>query len=79
MEHAHSQGHDIATTARTLVTEKPLDELPAQDLRYRLVARLDVDIDASLRGPSPTGSSRGAAQECKQTAPAGPRPPGRDR
>jgi len=81
MQDAHSQGNDVATAARTLVAVEALSELPAQDLRYRLVARLDgdIDIDASLRGPSPTGSSRGAAQECKQTVPAGPRPPGRDR
>jgi DNA primase len=75
MQDAHAQGHDIAAAARTLVAEEPLGELPAQDLRYRLVARLDVDVDASPPGPSPTESSPGAAQERQQTAPAAPRPP----
>jgi DNA primase len=81
MQNAHSQGHDVATTTRTLVAEEPLGELPAQDLRYRLVARLDldIDIDASPRGVNTPDSSPGAAQERKQPAPADPRPPGRHR
>jgi hypothetical protein len=79
MQDAHSQGHNVAATARTLITEEPLGELPAQDLRYRLVARLNVDIDASPRAPSPAGSLTGAAQDRMQTAPAGPHPPGRRR
>ncbi len=79
MQDAHSQGHDVATATRTLVAEEKLGELPAQDLRYRLVARLDLDIDASPRGPSPAGSSPGTAQERKQPAPGGSRPPGRHR
>ena len=79
MQDAHSQGHNVATAARTLVAEEPLGELPAQDLRYRLVARLDVNIDASPEVPNTTDSSPGTAQERKQPAPAGPRPPGRHR
>jgi DNA primase catalytic core len=79
MQDANSQGHDIAAAARTLVAKEPLGELPAQDLRYRLVARLDVDVDASPPGPSPTISSPGAAQERQQTAPAAPPSPGRRR
>jgi DNA primase catalytic core len=79
MQDAHSQGHDVATAARELVAEEPLSELPAQDLRYRLVARLDVNIDASPQGTNPPDSSPGTAQERKQPAPAGPRPPGRHR
>jgi len=79
MQDAHSQGHDVATATRTLVAEEPLGELPAQDLRYRLVARLDVDIDASPQGTNPPNSTPGTAQERKQPAPAGPRPPGRRR
>ena len=79
MQDAHSQGRDVAATARALVAEEPLGELPAQDLRYRLVARLDVDIDDSPRLPGPRDSSPGTAQERKQPAPAGPRPPGRHR
>jgi DNA primase catalytic core len=79
MQDAHSQGHDVATATRTLVAEEPLGELPAQDLRYRLVARLDVDIDTSPQGTNPPDSSPGTAQERKQPAPAGPRPLGRRR
>ena len=51
MQDAHCQGHDVSAAARTLVAEAPLGELPAQDLRYRLVVRLDVDVDASPVGP----------------------------
>jgi hypothetical protein len=76
MQDAHSQGHDVATATRTLVAEEPLGELPAQDLRYRLVARLDIDIDASPQGTNPPDTTPGTAQERKQPAPAGPRPPG---
>jgi DNA primase catalytic core len=79
MQDAHCQGHDVATATRTLVAEEPLGELPAQDLRYRLVARLDVDIDASPQGTNTPDSSPGTAQERKQPVPAGPRPPGRRR
>jgi DNA primase catalytic core len=79
MQDAHSQGHDVATATRTLVAEEPQGELPAQDLRYRLVTRLDVDIDASPQGTNQTDSSPGTAQERKQPAPAGRRPPGRRR
>ena len=76
MEEAHSLGHDVADAARTLVTEEPLSELPAQDLRYRLVARLNIDIDASLPAPSSTVSTPGIALECRQPPPSSHRPPG---
>ena len=79
MQDAHSQGHHVAIVTRTLVAEEPLGELPAQDLRYRLVARLEVGIDDSPQVPSPKDSSTGAAEQRKQTAPAGPPPPGRRR
>src|SRR5450759_985315 len=79
MQDAHSQGHDVATATRTLVAEEPLGELPAQDLRYRLVARLDVDIDDPPQVPSPTGSSTGAAEQRKKSAPAATPAPGRRR
>jgi len=79
IQDAHSEGHDVATAARALVAEEPLGELPAQDLRYRLVARLDVDIDDSPLGSSPAGSSTSAAQERKQPAPASSRQEGRSR
>ena len=79
MQDAHCQGHDVATATRTLVAEEPLGELPAQDLRYRLVARLNVDIDTSPQGKNAPDPSPGTVQERQQPAPAGPRPPGRRR
>jgi hypothetical protein len=79
MQDAHSQGHDVATATRTLIAEEPLGELPAQDLRYRLVARLNVHIDDSAHVTSPHDSSPGTAQERKQTSHAGPRPASRRR
>jgi len=79
MQDAHSQGHDVSAAARTLVAEEPLGELPAQDLRYRPVARLDLNLDDPPRVPSPSDSSTGKAQERKQTSPAAAPPPGRRR
>jgi len=76
IQDAHSQGHDVATVARTLMCAEPLGGVPAQDLRYRLLARLDVDIDASPQGTKPPDWSPGTAQERKQTARANPRPAG---
>jgi DNA primase len=38
------QGHDVAALTRA-VTRTPLNDLPAQDLRYRLTARLDLGDD----------------------------------
>jgi len=46
---AHRDGHDVAVIARQLVSAEPLSHHPAQDLRYRLVAALPVDV-----GPAPT-------------------------
>jgi len=79
MQDAHSQGHDVSAAARTLVAEEPFGELPAQDLRYRLVARLDLNLDDPPQVPSPSDSSTGKAQERKQTSPAAAPPPGRRR
>jgi hypothetical protein len=41
----HDQGHDAAVITRGLITITPLNDLPAQDLRYRLVAQLGVSVD----------------------------------
>jgi AAA domain len=79
MQDANSQGHDVSAAARTLVAEEPLGELPAQDLRYRLVARLDLNLDDPPQDPSPSDSSTSKAQERKQTSPAATPPPGRRR
>ncbi|MEJ7795864.1 MAG: MobF family relaxase [Nocardioides sp.] len=44
IQDAHDQGHDVTAAARQLVEEQPLGDRPAQDLRYRLVGRLDIEI-----------------------------------
>jgi len=46
LQEAHDEGHDVAAAARDLVTERPLGDQPARDLRYRLVSRLDMTVDA---------------------------------
>lgn len=46
---AHRDGHDVAAIARQLVAADPLGHQPVQDLRYRLVAALPVDV-----GPAPS-------------------------
>jgi hypothetical protein len=45
IQHVHDQGHDVAAITRGLLTATPLTDLPAQDLRYRLVAHLDLGVD----------------------------------
>jgi hypothetical protein len=47
MQTVHDQGHDVAAITRSLLTTTPLNDLPAQDLRYRLVAH--VGLGGSLR------------------------------
>jgi DNA primase catalytic core len=42
MQRIHDKGHDVAAITR-VVTRTPLNDLPAQDLRYRLAAHLDLD------------------------------------
>jgi DNA primase catalytic core len=44
MQSVDDQGHDVAALARA-VTRTPLNDLPAQDLRYRLAAHLDLGDD----------------------------------
>jgi len=44
MQRADDQGHDVGALARA-VTMTPLHDLPAQDLRYRLAAHLDLGDD----------------------------------
>jgi hypothetical protein len=45
MQQVHEQGHDVAAVARSIVTTAPLNDLPAQDLRYRFVAQLHLGVD----------------------------------
>jgi DNA primase catalytic core len=45
IQQVHDQGHDAAAITRGLLTATPLNDLPAQDLRYRLVAHLGLGVD----------------------------------
>jgi DNA primase catalytic core len=45
IQQVHNQGHDAAAITRGLITATPLNDLPAQDLRYRLVAHLGLSVD----------------------------------
>jgi hypothetical protein len=40
LQTANDAGHDVPTLTRRLVTHAPLGQVPAQELRYRLVATL---------------------------------------
>jgi DNA primase catalytic core len=73
MQRIDDQGHDIAALTRA-VTRTPLNDLPAQDLRYRLVAHLDLGDDlqrppvhtstaktTTLPGPHRTGPASSVA------------------
>jgi DNA primase len=54
IQQVHDQGHDAAAITRGLITATPLNDLPAQDLRYRLVAHLGLSVDPH---PSPVDAS----------------------
>ena len=75
---AHRDGHDVAATARQLVGADPLGHQPAQDLRYRLVAALPVDV-----GPAPSPAEvtprSGAERDRLAGRPQRDRPTGRRR
>ena len=45
LQTGHNHGHDMAAATRTILNEAPLGQLPAQDLRYRLLAHLDIPIE----------------------------------
>ena len=57
LQDAHDQGHDVPAVTRALLDEAALGPLPAQDLRYRLAARLPID-PAAQTFPWPTPSDR---------------------
>jgi DNA primase catalytic core len=56
MQRIDDQGHDVAAIARA-VTMTPLNDLPAQDLRYRLAAHLDLSDDLQ-RPPVHTSTAK---------------------
>ena len=62
LQQAHAQGHDVGAATRAIVTENPLSDSPARDLRYRIVSRLQIPIDTSEGMPSPT-TSQGATRD----------------
>lgn len=68
LQEAHDNGHDIPSTVRALVTEAPLGDRPARDLRYRLVTRLDMPIHtppapSAPQTPPQTGSPSSAPRD----------------
>lgn len=68
LEQVRAAGHDVNELTRQLVAHTPLDEAPAQDLRYRLVGYLP---DSTAPAPSPSNPRPGQ--------PAGRTGPERDR
>ena len=48
LQTANDAGHDVPALTRRLVADAPLGEVPAQDLRYRLVATLPDSTEPPL-------------------------------
>ena len=67
MESLHNQGNDVAAITRDLVSSAPLTELPAQDLRYRLVAHPNLGADLEPfpvdTSPAKTATASGLHRE----------------
>jgi hypothetical protein len=57
MQQVHDQGHDVAAITRGILTTEPLNDLPAQDLRYRLVAHLGPSVDLPRPVDTPTAKT----------------------
>jgi DNA primase catalytic core len=60
MQKIHDQGRDVVALTRA-VTRTPLNDLPAQDLRYRLAAHLDLG-DYLQRPPVYTSTAKTTAR-----------------
>ena len=81
LQQAHEQGHDVGAATRAIVTEKPLGDSPARDLRYRIVSRMplsaadavSVAIDPAL--DSVLARSRGEVEHMRGKGPDGRTPP----
>ncbi len=56
LDQADAAGHDVAAVTRRLLDQRPLHDQPAQDLRYRLVAALDLPIEPTIPPPRTAGS-----------------------
>jgi DNA primase catalytic core len=75
MQLAHRDGHDVPATVRRLIEHEPLSDQPAQDLRYRLVAALPLNIAAPPRSPITDHPLNAAqAQEHRTPGTRTPRP-----
>jgi DNA primase catalytic core len=75
LQDAHDRGHDVTAAVRRLVAESPLNDLPAQDLRYRLVSPLDGDSDDPGAAPRTSQSTTpSGAQERRHQPATLPRP-----
>lgn len=60
---AHQAGHDVTALARRLVAESPLREMPAQDLRYRLITVLpEPAVPSTADAPQQERTSTPAPQ-----------------
>lgn len=54
LQQAQDQGHDVPAATRAFLAERPLSDNPARDLRYRLVARLELPVDTDESSAAPT-------------------------
>jgi DNA primase catalytic core len=79
IEQAHRDGHDIPATARRLIADRPLSHLPAQDLRYRLVASLNITTSEHDTPVTEAPRSPAQAQERLQLPTSMPLPRSRAR
>jgi len=70
MQSIHNRGHDITAITKHLVATTPLNEFPAQDLRYRLAAQLDFRAD---RHPVVTTEYATQAEDSPRGLGSGPR------
>lgn len=53
LQEAHEHGHDVAGTICALIDEASLDDQPAQDLRYRVASRLNMQVEAAEPATAP--------------------------
>ena len=68
LQQTHEHGHDVGAATRAIVTETPLSDSPARDLRYRIVARLKIPIEA----PSPVDIDKPRRPRTADYAPSTP-------
>ena len=77
LQQAHDAGLDVPRLTGELTAGSPLNELPAQDLRYRLVVHLPLDGlsgDAATPASPLTGAEhQRRSNEARSHRPDGPR------